>query len=164
MYKRKNKKVIKEAPEEVEVYTPADSNKRTSDIQNCATEISALKSQVEELMTTTLDDNDSNTLELMKNKLDYVNSILNNLIKVEVDTPEEVIEEDDSSTNNADGTVNMTVDSVIQTPDVVKKLSDKQIGINLTDDNGNSLIENRKRKIIRATLRHLKSKGLLKSK
>lgn len=152
---KKNKKMLKETSE-------GESNLQTTKLQDCITELTGLKSQVETLIVTSFDEENSDLLNLMNSKIDYVTDIINKLINPD---NEEVSTEPIGEFMEADNSpkVNMSVDNVVANPDDVKKLEDKKIEINLTDANGKSLVVEHYKKIVRKTLAELKRKGLLKT-
>ena len=123
----KSKGLLKESPE-------GESNKMTTDLQNCVSQLTAMKDQIGQILITNMDSEETTILSLIDNQIDFISTTLNNLITtstaglVEMDNP----------------AVNMSVDKVIEKPDVLKKLEDKKIDVNVVDDDGKSLVEGKK--------------------
>lgn len=120
----KAKGLLKESPE-------GESNKMTTDLQNCVSQLTAMKDQIGQILITNMDSEETTLLSLIDNQIDFISTTLNNLITtstaglVEMDNP----------------AVNMSVDKVIEKPDVLKKLEDKKIDVNVVDSDGKSLVE-----------------------
>jgi hypothetical protein len=124
------KKLLRESPE-------GESNAFTSDIQTCVQEISSAQEYVEQLYSSTVDTDDQDLLNLIKEKLNYVSNTLNDIVGKST--------AEDSTIEEADNPeVKMSIDKVVEHPDDVKKLQDKKIDVNVTDDQGNSLVEKKK--------------------
>ena len=121
----KAKGLLKESPE-------GESNKMTTDLQNCVSQLTAMKDQIGQILITNMDSEETTILSLIDNQIDFISTTINNLITTstagltEMDNP----------------AVNMSVDKVIEKPDVLKKLEDKKIDVNVVDDDGKSLVEN----------------------
>lgn len=136
----KKKKLLRETPE-------GDSNKLTSDLQDCISELATLADQVDQMLVSSVDSEEQDTLNLMKNKVSYISTTLNNIITKQMngdlgtENPADngfgpALEEDMSKP-----AVNMSVDNVIKEPQVLKQLDDKQIDVNVVDKDGKSLVE-----------------------
>lgn len=134
----KEKKLLRESPE-------GELNAFISDLQECVTELSSLKDQIQTVLSTNLDDAETSALNLMISKVDYISNTLNNIVTkstganvAPTDTPDGSIQEDMSNTN---GSVNMSVDNIVKKPDVVKKIESGNMTINAIGDDGKPLTE-----------------------
>lgn len=131
----KNKKLLRESPE-------GDSNELTSTLQECIAEISTLTEQVDDLITTSVDADESDKLNLMKSKLSYLSNSLSGLVAKQTPTnTESNIEQPITEDMGQKPTVNMSVDSVIKDPKVVTQLDQKDVDVNVVDKDGKSLVE-----------------------
>ncbi|MEO6301773.1 MAG: hypothetical protein ABIP51_01245 [Bacteroidia bacterium] len=122
----KTKKLLKESPE-------GESNAVTTDLQDCVEVLSNLPEKLQTILDSTVSSEDIDILERTINSISYVNKKLNDLITKHTAG----LTEDMSK----DGEVNMTVDNVIAQPQTLKKLTDKDIQVDVIDANGKNLAE-----------------------
>ena len=110
-----------------------DSNAITTSLQECIGMIKDLPLELKTLLESTIDEEDINLLNRTIKTLEYINKSLNEIITKHTAG---LTEDIDNKPH-----VNMTVDNVIDKPDTLKKLTDKNIDVDVTDEQGKSLSE-----------------------
>ena len=144
----RKKKLLKESPE-------GESNAITTTLQNCVEVLSGLPESLQTILDSTVSSEDIDILEKTISAIEYVNKQLNDSITNHTAGLTEDM--------NKDGAVNMTVDNLIKEPEVFKKLSDKDINVDVIDQNGKNLAEafsKEKQKEIKSTFDRPKLKSI----